>query len=78
MFKEYTSEDEELIKRIGERIRHLREEADLSQFKLAVKAEIPKNQVGRIERGNINTSLVTLGRIAVALDVELTELFSNE
>lgn len=77
MFKEYTSEDERLIKKVGERIRFLREEADLSQFQLAVKAEIPKNQVGRIERSEINTSLVTLGRIANALEVDLTELFKK-
>nr|WP_298996220.1 helix-turn-helix transcriptional regulator [uncultured Allomuricauda sp.] len=77
MFKEYTSEDEKLIKKVGETVRFLRKGAKLSQFQLGVKAEIPKNQVGRIERGEINTSLVTLGRIATALEVNISELFNK-
>lgn len=77
MFREYTFEDKKLITRVGERIRFLREEADLSQFDLSVRAEIPKNQIGRVERGEINTSLVTLGRIADALEVNLNEFFEK-
>lgn len=76
MFKEYTSGDRKLIKKVGERVRFLREKAELSQFQLSIKADIPKNQIGRVERGEINTSLVTLGRIADALDVKINELFN--
>lgn len=75
MFKEYTTADRKLIKKVGERVRFLREKAEKSQFQLSIIAEIPKNQIGRVERGEINTSLVTLGRIADALEVKLIELF---
>jgi transcriptional regulator with XRE-family HTH domain len=57
-------------------VKKLREVATLSQFELAVEAGIPKNQVGRIERGEINTSIFVLKKIADALGVEMTEFFS--
>ena len=38
-------------------------------------ANIPINQVGRIERAEINTSLITIYKIAKALDIEIKELF---
>ena len=75
MFREYTIDDKKLLKKVGERVRYLRIKSKLSQFGLAIKADIPKNQVGRIERSEINTSIVTLGRIATALEVDLVELF---
>lgn len=74
MFKEYSSEDKEILKKVGARIKFLREQKGLSQFDLATEAEIPKNQIGRIERFEINTSLVTLNRIAKALKIDLGEL----
>jgi transcriptional regulator with XRE-family HTH domain len=56
-------------------VKKLREATALSQFELAVEAGIPKNQVGRIERGEINTSIFVLKKIADALKVELTAFF---
>lgn len=76
MFKEYSFEDKEILKKVGIRIKSLRKQKNLSQFDLATEAEIPKNQIGRIERFEINTSLVTLNRIAKALKIDLEELFN--
>jgi transcriptional regulator with XRE-family HTH domain len=63
------------LKKLGVRVKEIRESKGLSQFQLAIEAEIPKNQVGRIERGEINTSIFTLKRIAEALKIELYKLF---
>ena len=49
----------------------------MSQEELANTAEIPINQIGRIERGEINTTLVTIKAIADALNIDVTELFKN-
>ena len=76
MFNRYTTEDKEIINKVGQKIKQLRNKHAISQNELALRAEIPKNQVGRIERGQINTSLVTLNRIAKALEEELWVLFS--
>lgn len=47
---------------------------NMSQEDLAYTADIPVNQIGRIERGEINTTISTLKVIADALKVKLTEL----
>ena len=62
----------------GERVRQLRLKKDMSQEDLANTADIPINQVGRIERGEINTTLVTIKALADALDKNIVELFMFE
>ena len=73
--KEYNSQDKAVMAKVGKRIRFLREQRNLSLHQLAVEAEISKNQVWRIEQSEHNTSLVTLNRIAMALKVDLRDLF---
>ena len=63
------------IKSFGKSLRKLRRSKKLSQENLANDADIPINQVGRIERGEIATSLSTLYKLAKALDVEVRDLF---
>lgn len=69
------NEEIQLVKSIGEKIRQKRNELNLSQENLSYDANIPRNQVGRIERGEINTSIVVLHKICKALNIELKELF---
>lgn len=59
------------LKKVGSNVKKLRDVAALSQFELAVEAGIPKNQIGRIERGEINTSIFVLKKIADALKVDV-------
>lgn len=66
------------IKTFGRNLIRLRREKGLSQEQLAHKADIPINQVGRIERGEINTTLSTLYMLAFALDLNVSELFDFE
>lgn len=56
----------------------LRHEKDLSQEELANLADIPIAQIGRIERGRINCTISTLRVIAIALNMNLSELFNFE
>ncbi|WP_374552502.1 helix-turn-helix domain-containing protein [Flavobacterium sp.] len=64
-----------LIKSVGNKIRQKREELNLSQELLSFDANIPKNQIGRIERGEISTSISTLHKICKALKIEIKDLF---
>ncbi len=64
----------ELIKSIGEKIKARRLEMNLSQEILSFDANIPRNQIGRIERGEINTSILTLHKICKALNIEIKEI----
>ncbi|WP_431125729.1 helix-turn-helix domain-containing protein [Flagellimonas flava] len=75
MRRKYTEEDYEFLKKLGNRIRELREQTDLSQAALEIDSKMSKNQVGRIERGEISTSVVNLNLIAQALNVQIRDFF---
>ena len=70
-------EDEEqlFLSKFGNRLREIRLAKNLSQEMLANDADIPINQVGRIERAEISTSLNTIYKIAKALEIDIKELF---
>ncbi len=63
------------LKRLGERIRRIRESKGISQEELSYRTELSRNQIGRIERGEINTGISTLYEIAEGLGVDIRELF---
>lgn len=67
---------ESYIINVGVRIRQLRERLNMSQEDLAVDCNISKRQIGRIERGEINTTLGTLVTIANALELEPKDLLN--
>jgi transcriptional regulator with XRE-family HTH domain len=49
----------------------------ISQEALALKCDLDRSYVGRVERGEINISLINIVRLAEALEVEAGELFSG-
>lgn len=64
------------MKALGKRIKELRKVQGLSQEDLSYEADIPLSQVGRIERGEINSTISTIDAIASALHVEMKEVFN--
>jgi DNA-binding XRE family transcriptional regulator len=58
----------------GRRVRELRIERKLSQEKLAEVAELHRNYVGGIERGEPNVSLLNIVKLAHGLNVRPTRL----
>mgnify|MGYP006161544103 CR=1 FL=1 len=63
------------LKELGVHLRKLREKNGLSQQDLANDSNVPKIQIGRIERGEISTTITTLYKICGALKMEIKELF---
>ncbi len=63
--------------RFGKAIRRRRRELDLSQEELAEKAELHRNYVSGIETGTRNPSLKNIEKLAKALDIPITRLFSE-
>ncbi len=74
---EYLKHPDFLVK-LGENVRKIREEKNLSQEELSFRTEISRNQIGRIERGEINTGISTLYEIATGLDIPINKLFEFE
>lgn len=70
--------DEKGIKLLGKRIKQLRLQQKISQSQLAFEAGITYIQIGRIERGQINTSVSNIFAIANALNMSPKELFNFE
>ena len=61
-------------KLVGQNVRRLREEAGLSQEKLALEAELDRTYVSGVERGVRNPTVTVLARIAKALKTEPDKL----
>lgn len=67
--------DKDAIKRFGDNLRRLRLSKGLSQQQLELKADISKNQIGNIERGEVNITLISILAISKALEISPKELF---
>jgi hypothetical protein len=65
-----------VVKLIGERIRKLRIENQLTLENLAFKADMDYTQLSRIELGKINTSLFQIHKIAIALGIPSSEILT--
>jgi transcriptional regulator with XRE-family HTH domain len=61
----------------GKRVRALRLAAGRSQEDFAALANIDRASFGKLERGLLNPSLVTLARVEVALKMGLAELLAG-
>lgn len=62
---------------IGATIRRVRLIKGLSQEQLALQAEVDRGYLGRVERGDNNVAILTLMRIAQALQLSLAQLASE-
>lgn len=63
------------MKAFGVNLKKLRKNAELTQEDLANDCNVSLSQIGRIERGEINTTISTLFVLAKALDLKVADLF---
>ncbi len=63
---------------LGTKLRNLRKERNLSQRDLAGQAGVSANAISLIERNEISPSVVTLQRLATALNVKISYFFESE
>ena len=65
---------DERRKRVGVRVKALREQQGLSQRKLALMIGSNQTHIWQIENGNVNVGLELLCRLADALEVNVRDL----
>ncbi len=65
----------EILIKFGNNVRKYRKEKGLSQEELSFKAELHRTYIGMIERAEKNITLINIGKIAKALDIEIKDLF---
>jgi transcriptional regulator with XRE-family HTH domain len=63
--------------RFSKALREVRIAQKISQEKLALLAEVDRSYVGRIVRGDNNVAIVTLARLASALDITVAKLLQK-
>lgn len=64
-------------KKLGKKIKELRNKRGISQEKLAFVCGLHRTYISDIERGTRNISIKNIGKIAKALKVKVSDLTEN-
>jgi transcriptional regulator with XRE-family HTH domain len=67
--------NDKFLKAFGMNIKRLRLSKNMSQEDLAFESDLELTQIGRIERGETNTSLSLITKIAKSLKIPVKDLF---
>ncbi len=70
------NKEDDYLRALGANIRQIRKTKSITMEGLANDADIEYRQLGRIERGEINTSVISLLKIANVLKVSLVDFFT--
>lgn len=65
----------DIKEKIGQRIRSLRKELNLSQEALALKSEVDRTYMTDVENGRRNVSVEILEKIIGALEISVKDFF---
>lgn len=68
---------EELILKVGERVREIRLSKGLTLERVAFDAGIDYSQLSRIELGKINTSIYQIYVVSKSLDVSIVDILND-
>ncbi len=69
------NKDNDYLKALGANLRLIRKSKSITMEELANEAEIEYRQLGRIERGEINTSVLSLLKLSDCLSIDIADLF---
>lgn len=67
-------DSEKFLKKLGEKIVHFRKIKGYTQVELAERLGTEHAQIGRLERGETNCTILILRKIAQEIDVPLSDL----
>ena len=67
----------DIKQKFGNNLKRLRLEKGLSQEKLALNAVIDRTYIPSIEKGVRNVSIIIAEKLAIALNVPISELFKD-
>ena len=64
-------------KNVGQRVRALREESNLTQEQLALMTGVGRSYLAKVEAGNRNATIDIMEKVALGLGVTLGQLFEG-
>lgn len=70
--------DSGILKDFGDTVREFRKQKNLSQEELADKAGLHRTYIGMIERAEKNITLLNIEKLAIALNVNIKQLFNGK
>jgi transcriptional regulator with XRE-family HTH domain len=68
----------DLLWRLGQRIKHLRESKKITQESIAFNLDTDRANISRLESGRVNPKFTTLVKMANELDVSINKLIDIE
>ena len=68
----------DILKNFGDKVRDFRKQRNLSQEELADKAGLHRTYIGMIERAEKNITLINIEKLAIALNVDIKQLFNGK
>lgn len=71
-------EDDKFVKILGENIIRIRKEQKLTQKELSYRLDIEDSALRRIEKGRTNPTILSLKKIAAALQVDVSDLLPTK
>ena len=69
--------ENDFLKKFGQRIKELRIETGLSQEKFALKIEMDRTYFSSVEAGRRNISICNIKKIIDGLGISLSDFFEN-
>lgn len=72
-----SEETKKNLKNLGSRIQELRKKNNLTQSELAEKIGLSTNFIGMVERGERNTSVDKIFKLAKAFNISLAQFFET-
>jgi XRE family transcriptional regulator, aerobic/anaerobic benzoate catabolism transcriptional regulator len=72
------AEEADFLEKVGRRVRELREERGLTRRSLANQADVSERYLGQLETGAGNVSIMLLRRLALVLNLPISELLEIE
>jgi len=70
--------DEELLKKLAKKVKYRRNQLNISQEKLAEKCDFDRTYISLLERAKRNPSYLSLEKLCVGLEIELSDLLKGE
>jgi len=61
--------DQERLRKIGAKVRKVREKSDLSQQQLAARCDVDRGKISKIENATANYNITTLIELAKGMEV---------
>lgn len=72
----YSKTERKFLKKLGNHIRNIRLDLNLSQENLAFNCELDRTYIGSVERGERNISILNIEKISKSLGVKIYELLN--